>query len=97
MRPGWRESRSRGPDTDTAATLLQEIATIYPEDIRASFELGNLLLERGSPERAKAAYQRALDYTPENNTITVSLERQIQELSHGELSSVGPLRNPWLE
>jgi len=84
-------------DTDTAAKLLEEIAAIYPEDIRASFELGNLLIERGAPLRAKAAYQRALDYTPENNTITVSLERQIQELSHGEPSSVGPLRNPWLE
>lgn len=85
------------PDPDEVAKLLEEIATIYPEDIRASFELGNLLLERGSPQRAQAAYQRALDYTPENNTITVLLERQIQALSHGVLSSIGPLRNPWLE
>lgn len=84
-------------DTDTVAKLLEEIATIYPEDIRASFELGNLLLEHGARERAKAAYERALEHTPENNTITVSLERQIRELSHTELGGVGPLRNPWLE
>jgi hypothetical protein len=85
------------PDLDAVAKLLEEIAAVYPEDIRASFELGNLLIEHGSPQQARAAYQRALDYTPENNTITSLLERQIQELSRGDLSSAGPLRNPWLE
>jgi tetratricopeptide (TPR) repeat protein len=85
------------PDLDAVAKLLEEIAAVYPEDIRASFELGNLLIEHGSPEKARAAYQRALDYTPEHNTITSLLERQIQELSRGELARIGPLRNPWLE
>ncbi|WP_437569861.1 tetratricopeptide repeat protein [Sorangium sp. So ce542] len=85
------------PDLETVAVLLEQIASIYPQDTRASFELGNLLLERGSPERARAAYQRALDYTPAGDGIADALKRQIEQLSRGEIAGVRPLRNPWLE
>jgi hypothetical protein len=85
------------PDLEKVAALLEQIVAIYPQDTRANFELGNLLLERGAPERARAAYQRALDHTPAGDGIVEVLKRQILELSRGETASVRPLRNPWLE
>jgi tetratricopeptide (TPR) repeat protein len=85
------------PDLDAIEALLEQIARIYPEDTRASFELGNLLLERQSLDAARAAYQRALDYTVAGDHLAVALRRQVEALSRGELTSVRPLRNPWLE
>jgi tetratricopeptide (TPR) repeat protein len=85
------------PDPERVAALLEEVVALYPNDIRASFELGNLRLEQGSRQAALAAYRRAREFTPEGNAIMGMLERQIAALSRDDGLTVGPLRNPWLE
>jgi tetratricopeptide (TPR) repeat protein len=85
------------PDQELIARLLEEVVALYPQDIRASFELGNLMLERGAREQALAAYRRARDNAPEGNNIVGMLSDQIDALARGESAAIAPLRNPWLE
>lgn len=83
-------------DPARAEVLLQEITSIYPEDYQASFQLGNLLVERGAVEPAMRAYALSRDHAPKGDSIVGVLSRQIDALASSG-ASVGPLRNPWLE
>lgn len=84
-------------DPALAEQLLREITAIYPEDYRAAFELGNLLVERGATEPAIRAYALSRRHAPVEDSLVATLTGQIEALAQRGAASVGPLRNPWLE
>ncbi|MET0386467.1 MAG: tetratricopeptide repeat protein [Polyangiales bacterium] len=86
-------------DRARAEKLLEEVVAIYPEDYRSSFELGNMLLERGATDAARRAYQLSHDHAPPADLIVGALAAQIALLSRSDVASASlrPIRNPWLE
>jgi tetratricopeptide (TPR) repeat protein len=83
-------------DPARAEQLLSEVTDIYPQDYQASFELGNLLVERGERHHAIRAYSLAREHAPKGDAIVEVLSRQIDALASAA-TDVAPLRNPWLE
>jgi hypothetical protein len=84
-------------DPRRAEQLLEEAEALYPDDYRASFELGNLLLERGAIDPAISAYARSRERAPKGDGIVRVLSSQIEALRTASAGAVRPLRNPWLE
>lgn len=83
-------------DPQLVEQMLHEITAIYPQDYRSSFELGNLLVERGATEPAKQAYTLCRTHVPVEDGLTPALTGQIESLARGD-ARVKPLRSPWLE
>jgi len=90
-------------DWGTAEKLFQEVIQHYPQDYPSSFELGNLLLQRGEIEAAIRAYALSRDYVPEESGLAALLTTQIEALRTQQAlaskggSSVPPLRSLWIE
>ncbi|MET0343710.1 MAG: hypothetical protein ABW252_22040 [Polyangiales bacterium] len=82
-------------DEDRAEKLLEEAVAIYPQDFQLSFELGNLLLERGKVDGAIRAYALARDHVPPGDALGKVLTAQIDVLHTA--GTARPLRDPWAE
>jgi tetratricopeptide (TPR) repeat protein len=89
-----------GSDWALVARRLEEVVALLPQKIDSGVELGNAYLRLGDGVHALEAYRRLLDQkkVPLDALIRQQLEAQIAlVLGAADLSSVHPMRNPWLE
>jgi hypothetical protein len=92
----WEALSHHQPDAARAERLLREVLQIYPQDYRAAFELGNLLVTRNDYAGAVTAYRGAREHAPPGELVS-ALDGQIASLVAPGAAGVRPLRDPWLE
>ncbi len=85
------------PDDAEAEKAFRRSVEIDPTAYFVHIQLGNLYLKRGSRQECLRAYSDALKYAPEESELRSALQNQIQRVSRDALTSVSPLRDPYME
>jgi hypothetical protein len=89
-----------GADWKLVAARLEEVVAKGPQPHGAAVELGNAYLRLGAREQAARSYRRLLEQKimPVEELVRRQIETQIAKLESGaDLSTIPPLRNPYLE
>jgi hypothetical protein len=85
------------PDEAAAEKAFLRSVELDPTAYFVHIQLGNLYLKRGDRERAQQAYSDALKFIGNGSQFRSQLEEQIQRVSAGNLASMTPLRDPYME
>lgn len=89
-----------GRDWTLVAERLEEVVAQLPQKVDAGVELGNAYVRLGRRDEAIRSYRRLLDQDkmPVEAKIAAQLRSQIGRVRQAaDVSSVAPMRNPWLE
>jgi len=92
--------QKNGADWKLVAARLEEVVAKAPQLHGAAVELGNAYLRLGAREQAARSYRRLLEQKimPVEELVRRQIETQIAKLKSGaDLSTIPPLRNPYLE
>ncbi|HTS13107.1 MAG TPA: hypothetical protein VMH00_13410 [Candidatus Limnocylindrales bacterium] len=85
------------PDEAGAERAFLRSVELDPTAYFVHIQLGNLYLKRGDRDRALNAYTDALKFVGGNSEFRTQIREQIQRVSTGNLASVAPLRDPYME
>jgi len=85
------------PDEAAAEKAFLRSVELDPTAYFVHIQLGNLYLKRGDRERARQAYSDALKFIGNGSQFRSQLEEQVQRVSAGNLASMTPLRDPYME
>lgn len=89
-----------GTDWKLVAAKLEEVVAKWPQFQGPALELGNAYLRLGEREQAIRSYRRTLEQkeVPLEELVRRQIETHIAKLESGaDLSTIPPLRNPYLE
>lgn len=92
--------KEEGTDWALVAARLQEAMVHTPGRIDGAVELGNAYIRLGQREQAVAAYRNLMEQqvSPIEDKLRAVLQSQIDRVQAADdVTTVAPMRNPWME